>query len=312
MITNSSETLGALAKALARVQAKLPSAAKSSTNPHLGNQYADLEAIWNAAQPLLGEAGIAVTQIGEENPVDGTVTMVTTLIHESNEWISSRMPVQPFPMKGLNALQSFGVAWSYCRRYSLAALLGVQTGEDTDGAGAGEPAEKNGEQKKRKPRKPAEQPPSQGSEPQPDQQQAATAFRAKMNELRVAHGDETFAAALEQSELRPDDVSKITADFRQIFTTTRDECARIAWSFQHAEGANSADSADSADSAEADPEMQAIVNETVQLIKDAAEQLPEDVVEQLIVDLDAPDLTLVGAKAIRSNVRRRITVLKKK
>ncbi len=120
-----------LAAALAHVQAKLKSAEKSSVNPHLKNKYADLESIWNALQPLLGQQGIAVTQGGAVT--GGDVVLVTTLML-GDEWIESRIPVRPETQKGLNAAQSFGVAWSYTRRYALAAICGVQTGEDTDGA----------------------------------------------------------------------------------------------------------------------------------------------------------------------------------
>lgn len=120
-----------LAQALAGVQAKLQSAERSSVNPHLRNRYADLESIWQTLQPLLGEAGIAVTQVGSIDQ-EGQVCLVTTLLM-GDDYVESRLPVRPESQKGLNAAQSFGVAWSYARRYALASICGVQTGEDTDG-----------------------------------------------------------------------------------------------------------------------------------------------------------------------------------
>lgn len=55
------------------------------------------------------------------------------LIHESGEWIESE-PITMRPVK--NDPQGIGSCSTYARRYSMAAMLSLNTGEDDDGNGA--------------------------------------------------------------------------------------------------------------------------------------------------------------------------------
>lgn len=47
--------------------------------------------------------------------------------------MSCSAPIQTQAAKGLSDLQSFGVALSYMRRYMLTTMLGINSGDDTDG-----------------------------------------------------------------------------------------------------------------------------------------------------------------------------------
>jgi hypothetical protein len=60
----------------------------------------------------------------------GHLGLVTKLVHaESGQWQSSHAVV-PLPK---NDPQGLGIAMTYIRRYSISAMLGIVTEEDTDG-----------------------------------------------------------------------------------------------------------------------------------------------------------------------------------
>lgn len=126
--------LGALAKALAQAQAKLEDAKKDKTNPHFNSRYATLASVRAAMSDVLPLFGLAVVQSFEPHGEAG-VCIVTTLMHESGEWIKSRLFL---PVTKKDA-QGFGSAISYGRRYSLAAIVGIATDDDDDGNTATKP-----------------------------------------------------------------------------------------------------------------------------------------------------------------------------
>lgn len=129
-----SVSLGALAKALAAAQAKLEDAKKDKTNPHFNSRYATLSSVRAAMSEVLPQHGLAVVQ-GFEPHGDAGVCIVTTLMHESGEWIRSALYI---PVAKKDA-QGFGSAVSYGRRYSLAAIVGIATDDDDDGNTASKP-----------------------------------------------------------------------------------------------------------------------------------------------------------------------------
>lgn len=132
--TEHSVTLGALAKALAQAQAKLEDAKKDRTNPHFNSKYATLASVRAAMSDVLPVFGLAVVQSFEPHG-DSGVCVVTTLLHESGEWMRSRLYL---PVTKKDA-QGFGSAISYARRYSLAAMVGIATADDDDGNEAVKP-----------------------------------------------------------------------------------------------------------------------------------------------------------------------------
>lgn len=135
---NHSESIELLAKAMHKAQGEVEFAKKDAVNPHFNSRYADLWRIWRAAKPVLVANGLSVLQTFEAG--DGeTVTIVTTLLHVSGQWINSKLtlkPTKPDP-------QGIGSAITYGKRYGLSSILGIVADEDDDGNGASTPKGKS-------------------------------------------------------------------------------------------------------------------------------------------------------------------------
>lgn len=122
-----SPSLGAMAKALAAAQGELRDAVKDATNPHFKSKFASLGSVRAAITPTFTKYRLAVTQLNEPHG-DAGVCVVTLLMHESGEWIRSRLYV---PVSKKDA-QGFGSALSYARRYALAMIANIASDEDDD------------------------------------------------------------------------------------------------------------------------------------------------------------------------------------
>jgi len=122
-----SETIGNLAPALLKAQMLMGAAKKDAKNPFFKSKYADLGAVMEVAKEPLNSNGLIALQ-----PVVGGCVM-TTLIHESGEWISDAGV--PIICAKQNDPQAQGAAISYARRYGLASFLFIPA-EDDDGEGA--------------------------------------------------------------------------------------------------------------------------------------------------------------------------------
>lgn len=130
-----SEQINELMAALAKAQGEMRPALKDSTNPHFRSRFADLASVWDACREPLSKHGLAIVQSVVNR--EGEQYLETTLGHSSGQWISSemRLPIQkPGP-------QELGSCLSYCRRYSLAAIVGVY--QDDDDGEKGERAQTN-------------------------------------------------------------------------------------------------------------------------------------------------------------------------
>ena len=133
-----SETIGALAAALAKAQSKFTFAAKSAEAPLLSKgrdgktyqsgkrTYADLQSIIDAVREGLTSNGIAVIQAPMPSKKDG-ILLRTTLAHESGEWIASELEL---PNDRMGGVQGMGSALTYARRYALAAMVGIAQDDD--------------------------------------------------------------------------------------------------------------------------------------------------------------------------------------
>lgn len=130
-LMQKSEQINEIAKALAQAQSEMGAAKKDAKNPFFKSSYATLEAISDACLHLLNKNGIAVTQTTMHLSSSIDVSLCTTLMHSSGQWIQSVYPVHPTK----NDPQSLGSALSYARRYSLAAIAGVTVSDD-DGEAA--------------------------------------------------------------------------------------------------------------------------------------------------------------------------------
>lgn len=123
-LPNQSSTIGKLAAALAKAQGQITSAAKTKMNPHFKSDYADLASIWGAVREPLSKNELAVVQT--TLPSSGGVTLKTTLVHSSGEWISGELYL-PAPKDNP---QGYGSAMTYARRYALAAIVGIAQDDD--------------------------------------------------------------------------------------------------------------------------------------------------------------------------------------
>ena len=129
----SSETIGAIATALAKAQAELTNPEKTLTatiavrNGQRTFRYASLATGLDLVRKCLGQHEIAVVQTtGVEH---GQITLTTILAHASGEWLSSLWPV--CPMAELSA-QVKGASLTYARRYALFTLVGIAGEDDLD------------------------------------------------------------------------------------------------------------------------------------------------------------------------------------
>lgn len=128
-----SETIGALAKALASAQGEFEAVDKTSDNPFFKSKYANLPAVVLAASPILSKYGIAVSQLPD---FDGVNDLLTTLVmHESGEWIEAEQRLHLVKSDP----QGHGSAQTYGRRYAYSGGVGIVTEEDDDGNAASQP-----------------------------------------------------------------------------------------------------------------------------------------------------------------------------
>jgi ERF superfamily len=135
----SSETIGAIAAALAKAQAELTNPEKSLTatiramNPRDHDQtfrYAALSSGLDIVRKALGGHEIATVQTTAIDKEAGLIHLTTTLAHSSGEWLSSEWPV--CPISETAAPRRMGAALTYARRYALFTLVGIAGEDDLD------------------------------------------------------------------------------------------------------------------------------------------------------------------------------------
>jgi len=135
----SSETIGAIAAALAKAQGELTNPEKSltatirATNPRENDQtfrYAALSSGLDIVRKVLGGHEIATVQTTAIDNEAGLIRLTTTLAHSSGEWLSSEWPVCPIAETA--APRRMGAALTYARRYALFTLVGIAGEDDLD------------------------------------------------------------------------------------------------------------------------------------------------------------------------------------
>jgi hypothetical protein len=134
-----SETVAALAAALAKAQAELINPEKSLTatiragRPGDGERsfrYAPLSGGLDIVRKTMGLHEIAILQTTAIDQTAGMVNLTTTLAHASGQWIASDWPVCPIA-ETANP-QRMGAALTYARRYALFTLVGIAGEDDLD------------------------------------------------------------------------------------------------------------------------------------------------------------------------------------
>src|SRR6516164_2721176 len=135
----SSETVAALASALAKAQAELTNPEKSlraiirTGRPGDGERsfrYAPLSSGLDIVRKTLGQHEIATLQTTTIDQTAGMVNLTPTLAHASGEWIASDWPVCPIAETAHP--QRMVAALSYARRYALFTLIGIAGEDDLD------------------------------------------------------------------------------------------------------------------------------------------------------------------------------------
>jgi ERF superfamily len=135
----SSESVAALAGALAKAQGELVNPEKSLTATIKGARagdadrtfrYAPLSSGLEIVRKTLGQHQIAAIQTTAIDQAAGLVNLTTMLAHASGEWIASDWPV--CPIADMVSPRRMGAALTYARRYALFTLVGIAGEDDLD------------------------------------------------------------------------------------------------------------------------------------------------------------------------------------
>src|SRR5215471_10385471 len=135
----SSESIAALAAALAKAQTELTNPEKSLTatirtdrNGETARtfRYAPLSSGLDMIRKTLGKHEIAVLQTTGIDQPTRSVSLTTMLTHASGEWVASEWPV--CPVSDTATPHRMGAALTYARRYALFTLVGIAGEDDLD------------------------------------------------------------------------------------------------------------------------------------------------------------------------------------
>jgi ERF superfamily len=138
-VQRSSDSVAALAAALAKAQSELVNPEKSLTAtiraaaPGVAERsfrYAPLSSGLDIIRKTLGQHEIATIQTTGIDQTSGLVNLTTMLAHTSGEWIASDWPV--CPIAEMASPQRMGAALTYARRYALFTLVGIAGEDDLD------------------------------------------------------------------------------------------------------------------------------------------------------------------------------------
>jgi hypothetical protein len=110
---------------LAKFQQEVGTITKDSKGHNY--KYASLDHIIEIITPFLKSNGL-----GFLHKFDGA-DIICVLFNTEGEDIASRFTMPQEEMRGMNMNQSMGASITYARRYTLTAILGLATDEDTDG-----------------------------------------------------------------------------------------------------------------------------------------------------------------------------------
>lgn len=127
---NHSDSVVALAVAMAKAQGAMTDPKRTSENPYFKSKYADLGEVVAVSRASLAANGLSVVQTVASNPE--VVAVTTTLLHESGQWMTD---TASFPLGDKTTIQQVGSVVTYLRRYSLMAILGLAPVDDDGNSG---------------------------------------------------------------------------------------------------------------------------------------------------------------------------------
>jgi hypothetical protein len=140
-----------MAPDLVKVQAGINGVAKDGNNPIFRSKYITLDSILLAVRPVLSQCNIFLSQSVQEY-TENEITVRSTLIHASGEWIANEVTVPVNPIINRDGkvqpvdAHRVGSAITYGRRYSLSALLAIGEASDSDDDGNNASGYQNGVQ----------------------------------------------------------------------------------------------------------------------------------------------------------------------
>lgn len=121
-----SEKFDEILPALHKARSQFVKVKKDRQNSHLKNKYATLDSVLDAITPALTENKIMVMQDMQENDLNNKIKVETTVLHISGQWVKyyAEIPIVK------NDPQGVGSAFTYARRYALAAAFGLSQADD--------------------------------------------------------------------------------------------------------------------------------------------------------------------------------------
>jgi ERF superfamily len=152
-VQRSSDSVAALAAALAKAQAELVNPEKSLTatirsaapgETQRTFRYAPLSSGLDIVRKTLGQHEIATIQTTAIDQTSGLLNLATVLAHASGEWIASDWPV--CSIAEMASPHRMGAALTYARRYALFTLVGIAGEDDLDAPDAAKCAPAAGRQ----------------------------------------------------------------------------------------------------------------------------------------------------------------------
>src|SRR3981189_1004865 len=134
----SSESVAAIATALAKAQTELSNPEKAMVGTVYNNRsdspqsfrYASLSSGLDIVRKALGGQQIAIAQTTDIDRANGMVNLTTVLLPPSGEWISSDWPV--CQLSEPSTPRRMGAALTYARRYALFTMVGIAGEDDLD------------------------------------------------------------------------------------------------------------------------------------------------------------------------------------
>jgi hypothetical protein len=134
----SSESIAAIATALAKAQTELSNPEKAMVGTVYNNRsdspqsfrYASLSSGLDIVRKTLGGQQIAIAQTTNIDRPSGAVNLTTVLMHTSGEWIASDWPV--CALSEISQPRRMGAALTYARRYALFTMVGIAGEDDLD------------------------------------------------------------------------------------------------------------------------------------------------------------------------------------
>lgn len=112
--------------ALHKARSQFVKVKKDRQNTHLKNKYATLDSVLDAITPALTDNDLMIMQDMRESDGAARIKVETTVMHVSGQWVKyyAELPIVK------NDPQGVGSAFTYARRYALAAAFGLSQADD--------------------------------------------------------------------------------------------------------------------------------------------------------------------------------------